>query len=128
MHLCSISEVVKPSSKMTLLYPKIASMWQVQINFCTLLWQFFNTHKLKRNIYYLLLYSNTFQDRFKIGRALPSAKQKLWNILQIKFKMAECLLRYWKKLAPGMVLQKFILVNLICLYKDNLKRTVFMML
>ena len=37
----------------------------------TLLWQFLNTNKFKRNIYYLLLYSNTFQDSFKIGRTLP---------------------------------------------------------
>ena len=37
----------------------------------TLLWQFFNTNKFKGNIYYLLLYCNTFQDRFKIGRAPP---------------------------------------------------------
>ena len=31
VHLCSISEVVKPSSKMTLLYSKIAAMWHVQV-------------------------------------------------------------------------------------------------
>ena len=63
---------------MTLLYRKIASMWQVQIKFPAHYFDsFFITHKLKRNIYYLLLYSNTFQDRCKIGRVLPSAKQKL---------------------------------------------------
>ena len=37
----------------------------------TLLWQFFDTSKFNRNIYYLLLYSNIFQGHFKIGRALP---------------------------------------------------------
>ena len=37
----------------------------------TLLWQFFNTNKFKKNIYCLSLYSTTFQDHFKIGRALP---------------------------------------------------------
>ena len=42
--------------------------------------------------------------------------------------MADRLPRYWKKPASGMVLQKFILVNLRCLNKDNLKKTVFMML
>ena len=31
VHLCSISEVVKSSSKMTLLYSKIAAMWHVQV-------------------------------------------------------------------------------------------------
>ena len=31
VHLCSISEVVKASSKMTLLYSKIAAMWHVQV-------------------------------------------------------------------------------------------------
>ena len=31
VHLCSITEMVKPSSKMTLLYPKIAMMSQVQV-------------------------------------------------------------------------------------------------
>ena len=31
VHLCSISEVVKPSSKMTLLYSKIVAMWHVQV-------------------------------------------------------------------------------------------------
>ena len=31
VHLCSISEVLKPSSKMTLSYPKIVAMWQVQV-------------------------------------------------------------------------------------------------
>ena len=36
----------------------------------TLLWQFFNTNKFK-NIYYLSLYSTTFQGHYKIGRALP---------------------------------------------------------
>ena len=42
-HLFSISEVVQPSSKMTLSYPKIAAMWQVQVKSPThyLLWQFF---------------------------------------------------------------------------------------
>ena len=30
VRLCSISEVVKPSSKMALLYSKIAAMWHVQ--------------------------------------------------------------------------------------------------
>ena len=37
----------------------------------TLLWQFFNTNKFKKNIYYLLLHSTTIQGCFKIGRALP---------------------------------------------------------
>ena len=32
-----------------------------------------------------------------------------------------------KKIALGMVLQKLILVNLRCLYKNNLKRNVFTM-
>ena len=31
VRLCSISEVVKPSSKMTLLYSKIVAMWHVQV-------------------------------------------------------------------------------------------------
>ena len=31
VNLCSISEVVKSSGKMTLLYPKIVAMWQVQV-------------------------------------------------------------------------------------------------
>ena len=30
-----------------------------------------NINKFKKNIHYLLLYSTTFQDRHKIGRALP---------------------------------------------------------
>ena len=42
---------------------------------CTLLWQFFNTNKFKKNIYYLLLYSTTFQDHFTIGRALPQLQK-----------------------------------------------------
>ena len=48
-------------------------------------------------------------------------------ILQIKFKMAGCLPWYWRKPVSGMVLPKLILVNLRCLYKNNFKRTVFMM-
>ena len=31
VHLCSISEVVKPSIKITLLYSKIATMWHMQV-------------------------------------------------------------------------------------------------
>ena len=37
----------------------------------TLFWQFFNTNKFKKNIYYLSLHTSTFQGPFKIGRALP---------------------------------------------------------
>ena len=31
VHLCSISEVVKPNSKMTLFYSRIAAMWHVLV-------------------------------------------------------------------------------------------------
>ena len=42
--------------------------------------------------------------------------------------MAGRLLRYWKNLASGMGLQKFVLVNLTCLDNNDLKSTVFAML
>ena len=74
VHLYYIAEVAKPSSKMTLWYPKHYDTSYVagasKITY-TLLWQFFNTNKFKKNIYYLLLYSNTLQDNFKIQRTLP---------------------------------------------------------
>ena len=70
-HLCSIAEVAKPSNKMTLWYWKIATMAGASKITSTLLWQFFNTNKFKKNMYCLSLYSTTFQDHFKIGRALP---------------------------------------------------------
>ena len=72
VHLCSIWEVVKPSSKMTLISRNSSYVAGASKITYTLLWHFFNTNKFKRNIYYLLLYCNTFlQDCFKIGRALP---------------------------------------------------------
>ena len=72
VRLCSISEVVKPSSKMTLLYSKIAAMWHVQVKSPT---HYFGSFLIQTNLrgtqlYCLLLYTNTFQDRFKIGTAL----------------------------------------------------------
>ena len=73
VHLCSISEVVKPSSKMTLLYSKIVVMWHVQVKSHT---HYFGSFLIQTNLrgtqlYCLLLCSNTYQDQFKIGRALP---------------------------------------------------------
>ena len=73
VRLCSISEVVKPSSKMTLLYSKIAAMWHVQVKSPT---HYFGSILIHTNLrgtqlYCLLLYSNTLQGHFKIGRALP---------------------------------------------------------
>ena len=71
-HLCSIWEVVKPSSKMRIISRNSGYVAGASKITYTLLWQFFNTNNFKRDIYYLLLYSITFlQDRFKIGRALP---------------------------------------------------------
>ena len=93
----------------------------------TLLWQFFNANKFKRNMYYLLLYSNTFlqlQDCFKIGRALPQLHKNCETFCRSNSRWPNASFD-WKKPASGMVLQKFILVNLRCLDKDNLKRTVF---
>ena len=54
VHLCSISEVVKPSSKMTLLYSKIAVAHASKITY-TVLQQYFDTNKFKRNIAILLI-------------------------------------------------------------------------
>ena len=71
-HLCSIWEVVKPSSKMRIISRNSGYVAGASKITYTLLWQFFNTNNFKRNIYYILLYSITFlQDRFKVGRALP---------------------------------------------------------
>ena len=72
VRLCSISEVVKPSSKMTLLYSKIAVIWHVQVKSPT---HYFGSFLIQTNLrgtqlYCLLLYTNTFQDHFKIGTAL----------------------------------------------------------
>ena len=47
VHLCSISEVVKPSSKMTLLYSKIAAMWHVQVKSPT---HYFGSFLIQRNL------------------------------------------------------------------------------
>ena len=91
----------------------------------TLLWQFFNTNKLK-NIYYLLLHCTTFQGYFKIGRALHSYTKTMKHFTDQIQDGRRRLFRYWKKPASAMVLQKFILVNLNlrCLYKDNLKKII----
>ena len=72
VHLCSISEVVKPNSKITYYIQKQRRRAHANKITYTLLWQYFNTYKFKRNvaIYCLLLYSN-LQGHFKIGRALP---------------------------------------------------------
>ena len=71
--LCSISEMVKPSSKIKLLYSKIAAMWHVQVKSPT---HYFGSFLIQTNLRgtqlcCLLLDSNTFQDHFKIARALP---------------------------------------------------------
>ena len=73
VHLCSISEVVKPNSKMTLLYSKIVAMWHVQVKSPT---HYFGSILIHTNLrgtqlYCLLLYSNILQGLFKIGRAVP---------------------------------------------------------
>ena len=49
--LSSISEVVKPGSKMTLLYPKIAAMWQVQVKSPTHHFGSFLIHTNSRGTY-----------------------------------------------------------------------------
>ena len=123
VHLCSKAEVVKPNSKMSLWYPKnsgdVAGASKITY---ILVWQFFSTNKFKKNIYYLLLHSTT-------------ATQKLYHTLPQLLKNYEYFtdqiqdgwrrpLQYWKKPTSGIVLQEFTLVNLRCLYKDNLKRTV----
>ena len=77
VRLCSISEVVKPSSKMTLLYSKIAAMWHVQEKSPI---HYFGSFLIQRNLketqlYCLLLYSNTFRGHFKIGGALPQLQK-----------------------------------------------------
>ena len=46
----------------------------------TLVWQFSNTSRFKKNIYYLLLHF--------AKKGSTTATQKVWDILQIKFKMA----------------------------------------
>ena len=95
----------------------------------TLLWQFFNTSKFKRNTYYLLWYSNTFlQDRFKIRRALPQLQKNCETFYRSNSRWKNVYFDTEKKLTSGMVLQKLILVNLRCRYKDTLKKTVFRML
>ena len=45
--LYSISEVVKPSSKMTLLYSKIVAMWHVQVKSPT---HYFGSFLIQRNL------------------------------------------------------------------------------
>ena len=71
LHLCRIWEVIKPSSKMTLISRDSGYVAGASKITYTVLWQFFNTNKFKRNIYYSLLDASTFlQDRFKIGRVL----------------------------------------------------------
>ena len=47
VRLCSISEVVKPSSNMTLLYSKIAAMWHVQVKSPT---HYFGSFLIQRNL------------------------------------------------------------------------------
>ena len=47
VRLCSMSEVVKPSSKMTLLYSKIAAMWHVQVDSPT---HYFGSFLIQRNL------------------------------------------------------------------------------
>ena len=90
----------------------------------TLLWQFFNANKLKKNIYSLLLYSTTFQDRFKIERALPQLHKNYETFYGSNSRWPDSSFDTGKKPAAGMLLQKSILVNLRGLYKDNLKRTI----
>ena len=73
VHLCSISEVVNPSNKITLLYSKVGAMWHMEVKSPM---HYFGSFLIKTNsrgawLYCLLLYSNTFQDHFKTGRALP---------------------------------------------------------
>ena len=75
--LYSISEVVKPSSKMTLLYSKIVAMCHVQVKSPT---HYFGSFLIQRNLrgtqlYCLLLYSNIFQDHFETGGALPQLQK-----------------------------------------------------
>ena len=53
VHPCSISELVKPSRKMTLLYPKIAAMWQVQVKSHT--HYLIQTNQEKHTTYYCTL-------------------------------------------------------------------------
>ena len=122
VHPCSISELVKPSSKMTLLYPKIAAMWQVQVKS--------HTHYLiqtnSRETYYLLLYSNTFQDHFKGPYHSYKKTETFYRLnsrwLDASFDTEKSWLQVY------MVLQKFILVKRRCLYKSDLKRTIFTVL
>ena len=72
VHLYNISEVVKPNSKMTLLYSKVAAMWHVQVKSPTHYFRSILIHaNLRRTqLYCLLLYSNTLWGLFKIGRTL----------------------------------------------------------
>ena len=123
VHLCSISEVINPSNKMTPLYLKIGVMWHMQVKSPT---HYFGSFLIQTNsrgtrLYCLLLYSIT-------GRALPQLHKNCKTFYRSNVRWPATSFKYWKKLASGMLLQKFILVNRRCLYKDNLKRTVFTML
>ena len=104
---------------MTLWYPKIVAMWQVQLKLPSSFLIQTNSRRTSINYYCTL----------KNRKGPTTTTQILWNILQIKFKMAgDVSFDTEKKQASGIVLQKFILVNLRFLYKDSLERTVFTML
>ena len=90
----------------------------------TLPWQFFNTNKSKRNIASYIAYYCTlilFRTVSKWGWLYHSYTKTVKHFTD-QIQNGGHLLRYWKKPALGMVLQKFILVNLRFLYKDNLKK------
>ena len=103
-HLCSMSEVVKTSSKMTLLYPKIAVMWQVQVKLPTKYFGSFLIHANSRKTYYLLLYPSTFQDHFEVARALPQLHKNCETFYRSNSRWPDASFGTEKSLASGMVL------------------------
>ena len=129
VHLCSNGEVAKPSSKMTLWYSKIAVMWQVQVKSPTHYFGSFliqtNSRRTYITYYCTLLLLRGVLDLEGLYHSYTRTMKHFRDQIQ---DGRQRLLRYWKKPASGIVLQKFILVNLRCLYKDNLKRAVFMIL
>ena len=126
MHLCSISEVAKPSSKMTLIFKNSNDLKKKRASEITytLPWQFFNTNKSKRNIVSYIAYYCTLILFRTVSKweGLYHSYTKTVKHFTDQIQNGGHLLLYWKKPALGMVLQKFILVNLRFLYKDNLKK------
>ena len=87
-----------------------------------LLWQFSNTNL--RGTYYctLLLFRIVLTQQ-----GLYHSYTKTMKHFTDQIQDAQMSALILKKIALGMVLQKLILVNLRCLYKNNLKRNVFTM-